>query len=293
MGVRWWLGREEHCSRMITWALTLVVEVVYSQAPDPNFAAEYLIQTDLGDDRFFRFQTHSGQYRKEVLRPDGSQEGTYGWVDPNGVLRLYDYIADNQGYRIVKESLFKVGQASPGATLATRGGDLQLGFEVCPLDGSPANVGRLGGGGLPATRLHLTEGSLQSTQGYTVSSLTSTSHHLNPNPISKHEGATFFSGEPAPPAPRGIVVGAESAALPPVPAVRDNIVVGHTGDTRAEPESRAAPVRSGIVIGLSNHGGATVTRKISPPPATSRSAPARNSIVIGSTRRRRSLVWKF
>ena len=48
------------------------------------------------------------------------------------------------------------------------------------------------------------------------------------------------------------MVGAESAALPPAPAVRDNIVVGHTGDTRQEPESRAAPVRSGIVIGKMN-----------------------------------------
>ena len=99
-------------------------------------------------------------------------------------------------------------------------------------------------------RLHLTEGSVGATPGYTVSSLTSTSHHLNPNPITKHEGATFFSGEPLPPPPRKIVVGAESAALPPVPAVRDNIVVGHTGDTRApQPEAKAAPVRSGIVIG--------------------------------------------
>ena len=178
-----------------------MVAEVLSQAPNPDFAAEYLIQTDLGDDRFFRFQTHSGQYRKEVLRPDGTQEGTYGWVDPNGVLRLYDYVADNLGYRIVKESLFRVGAASPGSTLATRGGDLQLGFEVYPLDGAPQQ--RLGGGSsLPSTRLHLTEGSFRSTQGYTVNSLTSTSHHLNPNPISKHEGATFFSGEPAPPAPR-------------------------------------------------------------------------------------------
>ena len=59
-----------------------------------------------------RFQTHSGQYRKEILHPDGSQEGTYGWVDPNNVLRLFDYIADNFGYRIVKESLFKVGTSS-------------------------------------------------------------------------------------------------------------------------------------------------------------------------------------
>jgi hypothetical protein len=34
-----------------------------------------------------RFQTHSGQYRKEKLNPDGSVEGTYGWVDPTGTLR--------------------------------------------------------------------------------------------------------------------------------------------------------------------------------------------------------------
>ena len=110
-----------------------------------DFAAQYHIQTDLGADRFFRFQTHSGQYRKEILRPDGSQEGTYGWVDPNGVLRLFDYIADNFGYRIVKESLFKVGPAAPGSVLTTRGGEIELGFEVYPLDGAPQ-------GALPASR---------------------------------------------------------------------------------------------------------------------------------------------
>merc|ERR1712227_831426 len=237
-----------------------------------DFAAQYHIQTDLGADRFFRFQTHSGQYRKEILHPDGTQEGTYGWVDPNNVLRLFDYIADGFGYRIVKESLFKAGPSQPGAVVSTRGGDIDLGFEVYPLDGGVQ-------GGLPASRLHLTEGSLGATPGFVVNSLTSTSDHLNPNPITKHEGATFFSGEPLPP-----------------PPVRDNIVVGHTGDTRQEPESRAAPVRSGIVIGLSNHGGPSVTREISsirpstPARSSSRAAPARNTIVIGSTRRRRSLL---
>ena len=103
------------------------------------------------------------------------------------------------------------------------------------------------------SRLHLTEGSLGATPGYTVASLTSTADHLAPNPITKHEGATFFAAEPLPPPPppppRRIVVGAESAALPPAPRARDNIVVGHTGDSRPEPEQRAAPARSGIVIG--------------------------------------------
>ena len=112
-----------------------------------------------------------------------------------------------------------------------------------PLDSAPA-------GGLPATRLHLTEGSLDSTTGYTVSSLTSTSHHLNPNPLTKHEGATFFSGEPLPPPPPRVVVGAESAALPAVSEVRENIVVGHTASSAPRvPEAPAAPARTGIVIG--------------------------------------------
>lgn len=248
-----------------------------------DFAAQYHIQTDLGADRFFRFQTHSGQYRKEILRPDGSQEGTYGWVDPNGVLRLFDYIADNFGYRIVKESLFKVGAAAPGAVVATRSGDIELGFEVYPLDGAPQ-------GALPASRLHLTEGSLGATPGYSVASLTSTSHHLDPNPLTKHEGATFFSGAPLPPPPPPPIVVGHTAD--PVPEARDNIVVGHTGGSRPaqEPEARTAPARgNGIVIGLSNHGGPSVTRQISrqaPAPA----APRRNTIVIGSTRRRRSLI---
>merc|ERR1719427_968922 len=270
-------------SRLILQVLIASTVVVLGQQ-----APQYHIQTDQGADRFFRFQTHSGQYRKEVLHPDGSQEGTYGWVDPNGVLRLFDYVADNLGYRIVKESLFKVEAASPGATVVTRGGDIQLGFEVYPLDGAPEQLGRLGGGVLPATRLHLTEGSLQSTQGYTVSSLTSTSHHLNPNPISKHEGATFFSGEPAPPAPRRIVVGAEAAVLPAVPE-DDSFVVGHTGRDIVGPRAPAA--RTGIVIGLSGSGTASSARA-----APVRTAPAppraRSGIVIGSTRRRRAaLLW--
>ena len=81
----------------------------------------------------------------------------------------------------------QVGPSSPGAVVSTRGGDIELGFEVYPLDGAPQ-------GALPASRLHLTEASLGATPGYTVTSLTSTPHHLNPNPITKQEGATFFSG---------------------------------------------------------------------------------------------------
>lgn len=265
------------------------MEVLAQQAPNPDFAAQYHIQTDLGEGRFFRFQTHTGQYRKETLHPDGSQEGTYGWVDPNGVLRLFDYLADDQGYRIVKESLFKVGSASPGATISTRGGDIELGFEVYPLDGSGA-AGRLGSD-LPSSRLHLTEGSLASTPGYRVTSLVSTNQELKPNPVSKQVGATFFSGGPAPPAPRKVVVGAEAASLPAQVSARDGFVVGHTAAEAGRPTAQA---RSGIVIGLSHNGSPTSQAALPrPAPATGRASPPtprRRGIVIGSSRRKRLAV---
>jgi len=277
-------------------ALLRTPEVFGQQALDPNFAAQYHIQTDLGDGngRFFRFQTHTGQYRKEVVLPDGSQEGTYGWVDPNGVLRLFEYIADDQGYRIVKESLFKVGNPNPDSTVSARGGDLNIGFDVYPLDGSVATT-RLGAGaGLPATRLHLPEGALAATNGYTVSSLVSTNQELRPNPVSKQIGATFFSGAPAPPAPKRVVVGAEATA-PQAAVERDNFVIGHSAAelSQAPAPSPPAPARrSGIVIGLS-HNTPVVESRASAPRRSSRPSQGRprpRGIVIGSTRRRRQLT---
>jgi hypothetical protein len=43
--------------------------------------------------------------------------GSFGWVDPNGVFRLTDYVSDAGGYRIEKEQLFKVER--PFIALAT------------------------------------------------------------------------------------------------------------------------------------------------------------------------------
>ncbi|KAF4523007.1 hypothetical protein B566_EDAN007437 [Ephemera danica] len=70
---------------------------------------QYHIQTDEGPERYFRYQTTSGQYRKEKRLEDGTVIGTYGWVDPTGMLLLRDYIADNAGYRIVRTKKVFVG----------------------------------------------------------------------------------------------------------------------------------------------------------------------------------------
>jgi len=277
----------------LTQVLTLSV-VVLSQLTQqaPQFgqeAAQYHIQTDQGSNRFFRFQTHTGQYRKEVRHDDGSQEGTYGWVDPTGVLRLFDYIADDLGYRIVQESLYNVGPASPGFSLKTRGGDIELGFEVYPLDGAGVAVGRLGGSSLPTTKLHLADGDFRDTSGYSVNALISSlPHEVHPNPLGKQIGATFFTGKPAPPPAPAVVVGGRDVALPPLEPENDGIVVGHTG--REDIGPRAPAARTGIVIGLSHNEpvaqAAPVSRASQPRTVQ---APRRNPIVIGSTRRKRSL----
>ena len=34
--------------------------------------------------------------------------GSYGWIDANGILRIYEYVADDQGYRVTKDRAFQV-----------------------------------------------------------------------------------------------------------------------------------------------------------------------------------------
>lgn len=75
--------------------------------------AEYHIQTDEGPERYFRYQTLSGQYRKEKRLEDGTVIGTYAWIDDDGILRQRDYIADGAGYRITKSKNLYVGRHFP------------------------------------------------------------------------------------------------------------------------------------------------------------------------------------
>ena len=39
--------------------------------------------------------------------------GAYGWTDDKGILRLYDYLADEHGYRVVRERSMKVADEGP------------------------------------------------------------------------------------------------------------------------------------------------------------------------------------
>ncbi|XP_040153666.1 sialidase [Anopheles arabiensis] len=79
-------------------------------SPDSN---QYHIQTDEGPERYFRYQTDNGQFRKEKRLQDGTVIGTDAWIDASGYLRQNDYIADHKGYRILKSKTVYVGQNRP------------------------------------------------------------------------------------------------------------------------------------------------------------------------------------
>jgi hypothetical protein len=73
----------------------------------------YHIQTDEGPERFFRYQTDNGQFRKEKRLQDGTVIGTNAWIDGFGYLRMNDYIADGGGYRVLKSKTVLVGKDTP------------------------------------------------------------------------------------------------------------------------------------------------------------------------------------
>lgn len=72
--------------------------------------SQYHIQTDEGPDRFFKFQTDNGQFRKERRLQDGTVIGTNAWIDGFGYLRMNEYIADHAGYRIMSAKTLFVGK---------------------------------------------------------------------------------------------------------------------------------------------------------------------------------------
>lgn len=111
----------------------------YSPQQDPD---QFHIQTDEDDERYFLYQTHNGQYRKERRLKDGSVVGTTGWVGADGYLRLQDYIADHEGYRIYKSKTVYVGQNRPiGESLKiAKTAPTDSGYGVTPA--SPLNRAR-------------------------------------------------------------------------------------------------------------------------------------------------------
>ncbi|XP_038210193.1 uncharacterized protein LOC119831040 [Zerene cesonia] len=111
----------------------------YSAQQDPD---QFHIQTDEDDERYFLYQTHNGQYRKERRLKDGSVVGTTGWVGADGYLRLQDYIADDQGYRIYKSKTVYVGDRSIGESLKiAKTAPTDSGFNITPAPAPHPNRG--------------------------------------------------------------------------------------------------------------------------------------------------------
>jgi len=279
------------------WATTTMVALAQSQGAPFDSPVQYHIQTDQGPERFFRFQTTTGQYRKEQRHLDGSVTGTYGWVDPNGVLRLFDYISDDGGYRIDQKRLYKVGKPVNGVVkIPTLGEeDIELGFEVLPLDGGDLNVVEVNNEVKRSAQIPV---AVQQSAIHTpvfpaattplVSRLTSTVNLANP--VARQAGATFFHGaplvphpivpilpppprtivieEPAPPEPETFVIGSTASTLPDLPEPKRKFVIGAAAN--GAEVKRPLPVRKSAV------GAAAVTRQQPSAPVT------RSQTVIGA-----------
>jgi len=81
--------------------LTILFPPTYSVLDHP-----YHIQTDQGQSRFFQFSSGpGGQYRQESRLPNGTVVGSYSWKDQKGRTRLYMYMADIAGYRVLEKDI--------------------------------------------------------------------------------------------------------------------------------------------------------------------------------------------
>ena len=84
-------------------ATTALLHLAQGIVPRPH---AYHIQTDEGDSRFFQFSSGpSGHFRRESLLPNGTVVGAYSWRDGRGMTRLYMYVADSAGYRVVESEI--------------------------------------------------------------------------------------------------------------------------------------------------------------------------------------------
>lgn len=59
----------------------------------PQFPGSYQYGYEVGP---------NGQFHHETRGPDGVTYGCYGYIDPNGQLRVTHYVADTHGYRVVE-----------------------------------------------------------------------------------------------------------------------------------------------------------------------------------------------
>jgi len=97
----YYLWTKPSCSMLLITLLTILYHPTYSVLDHP-----YHIQTDQGQSRFFQFSSGAGgQYRQETRLPNGTVVGSYSWKDEKGRTRLYMYMADMAGFRVLEKDI--------------------------------------------------------------------------------------------------------------------------------------------------------------------------------------------
>jgi len=72
---------------------------------------QFHVQTDGNEESpgsFFRYQTRGGQLRREWNDGEGGVRGAFGWIDAGGVLRVTDYAANDNGYRVLGRRVIRL-----------------------------------------------------------------------------------------------------------------------------------------------------------------------------------------
>ena len=67
-------------------------------------------------------------YREETRDANGRVQGRYGYVDPNGILRTVEYLADEYGFRYESLFQFQCSTSDPQITLSHNMLKLQSSF---------------------------------------------------------------------------------------------------------------------------------------------------------------------
>merc|ERR1711884_694267 len=83
----------------------------------PVSGSQFHAQDEASDQYHFGY-ANGDSSKEEIKLPDGSIQGTYSYVDANGIVQTVNYVADEHGFRVAAANLPKSPAPSPAAAAA-------------------------------------------------------------------------------------------------------------------------------------------------------------------------------
>merc|ERR1712083_1234691 len=95
----------------VTYQTAPVAAAVPVSAPVPGQATQFHAQSELGEYNYGYANVNSA--KQEFKTADGIVQGTYSYVDGNGIVQTVNYIADDHGFRVAATNLPQAPVAAP------------------------------------------------------------------------------------------------------------------------------------------------------------------------------------